>query len=202
MKLLSQRDISALHKKYAPSKEVLKTNYTHCQIVRDIALEIAKTFPKKLDKDLIVTGALLHDIGYYPILKADGNLKPGHMTIEHGVIGEKILKNEDLPIEISRIASHHTGAGISLRQIIERNLPLPHADYLAETDEEKLIMYADKFHSKHGGEGVFNTHSWYKQYASQFGEETSLSFTELTDLFGIPNLTKIHEKYGHRVRGK
>lgn len=31
---------------------------------------------------------------------------------------------------------------------MSQNLPVPPADYLAETAEERLVMYADKFHSK------------------------------------------------------
>ncbi len=31
---------------------------------------------------------------------------------------------------------------------MRQNLPVPPADYLAETPEERLVMYADKFHSK------------------------------------------------------
>lgn len=61
--------------------------------------------------------------------------------------GEAILKSEGFPEKLWRFASHHTGVGLT-RDVINQKLPLPEADYLVETDEELLVMYADKFHSK------------------------------------------------------
>lgn len=46
------------------------------------------------------------------------------------------------------VCERHTGAGLTEKEIIEQNLPLPHRDFLPETLEEKLICYADKFYSK------------------------------------------------------
>ena len=72
----------------------------------------------------------------------------------------------------ARVCERHTGAGLSAAEIEAQNLPLPHADLLPETLEEKVICYADKFFSKtkldrektleqaersvakHGGEGL------------------------------------------------
>ena len=45
-------------------------------------------------------------------------------------------------------AKRHTGAGLTKKEIIEQELPLPQQDFLPETTEEKLICYADKFFSK------------------------------------------------------
>lgn len=38
--------------------------------------------------------------------------------------------------------------GLSEKEIVGQDLPLPHQDFLPETMEEKLICYADKFYSK------------------------------------------------------
>ena len=48
----------------------------------------------------------------------------------------------------ARVCERHTGAGLTKREIIEQELPLPQQDFLPETTEEKLICYADKFFSK------------------------------------------------------
>lgn len=42
----------------------------------------------------------------------------------------------------------HTGVGLTKEDVLVQGLPLPPADYVAITPEERLVMYADKFHSK------------------------------------------------------
>jgi uncharacterized protein len=98
-----------------------------------------------------------------------------------------------------RFASHHTGTGISKDEIIARNLPLPHQDYFAETPEEELVMYADKFHSKKEPP-VFNSHELYSDYVTRFGEEPCARFAALTAKFGKPDLAPLIAEYGHAVR--
>ena len=65
----------------------------------------------------------------------------------HGTIGAEILRNEGFP-KHARVCERHTGAGITLKQIEERNLPIPHQDLLPENIEEQIVCYADKFFSK------------------------------------------------------
>ena len=48
----------------------------------------------------------------------------------------------------ARVAERHTGTGLRKEEIIRRNLPLPHEDFVPETMEEQVICYADKFFSK------------------------------------------------------
>ncbi len=48
----------------------------------------------------------------------------------------------------ARVCERHTGAGISMDDILAQDLPLPLQDYLPETLEEQVICYADKFYSK------------------------------------------------------
>ena len=59
----------------------------------------------------------------------------------------QILRNEHLPESYARVCERHTGAGLTLHDILSQNLPLPHHDLQPETIEEKLICYADKFFS-------------------------------------------------------
>lgn len=198
--LPSYDEIVALHKKYAPSERAFESCFTHCCIVRDIALQLAEHFSEPLDTELVTAGCLLHDIGYYPLLNEDATLKSGHLGVEHGVIGEGILRKEHMPEPLCRIASHHTGSGLFQDDIIARDLPLPHQDFLAETNEEKLVMYADKSHSKQKGVGVFNTCAWYEQYILKFGEKNLDSFHALAELFGKPELSDLMKRYGQEVR--
>ena len=119
--------------------------YTHCQVVDAIAAQLLDAKPNsQIDRDLLHVACMLHDIGAYDVLE-NGKFVDG---VRHGVIGEKILRNEGFPEQIWRFASHHTGVGLTKQDVINQNLSIPSADYTANTPEERLLMYADKFHSK------------------------------------------------------
>lgn len=194
------QEIEALHRKYAPTEEVFELVWTHCRIVGDIALQLAQTSGAYVDTDLVEVGCLLHDIGVYALYDG-GEFGANQNYITHGIRGEEILKNEGFSETIQRFASHHTGVGITKKQIVERNLPLPHEDFLAETPEEELIMYADKFHSK-TEPPYFNSYDYYADYTIQFGEENVESLKQLTAKFGKPDLAPFIAQYGHALRDK
>ena len=156
----------------------------------DIAAQLLVARPQPgLDAELVHVGCLLHDIGVY-------RLAADEAYIRHGVLGEAILRAEDLPEALCLIPSHHTGVGLTRRAIIARNLPLPHQDYLADTPEEALVMYADKFHSK-SNPPHFNTFNTYRAYVAQFDPENPTKFDALADQFGHPDLAPLAAKYGH-----
>lgn len=46
------------------------------------------------------------------------------------------------------MCERHTGAGLSLEQILRENLPVPHRDLLPVSLEEQVVCFADKFFSK------------------------------------------------------
>jgi uncharacterized protein len=197
--LISHDDIVSLHRKYAPSDIVYDLVFTHCCIVRDIALQLVESQNLELDRDLIEIGALLHDIGVYPLFEATGKLRDGVNYITHGTEGERILKQEGLPEEIWRFAAHHTGVGLTKKDIQSQKLPLPMKDYLAETDEELLIMYADKFHSK-TTPPYFNSYEWYQRDIAKFGEDKVVKYAQMADKFGKPDLRAMSKTYGTRIR--
>lgn len=199
MHLPTYDQVEQLHRKYAPTQAAYDLVFTHSHIVRDVALQRAEASVITVDKELVAIGCLLHDIGVYRLMDAEGNLPLNTTYIRHGIEGEALLKEEGYPEYLYRFASHHTGSGLTKQQIIDENLPLPHLDYTADTIEEKLVMYADKFHSK-SLPPHFNTHEYYANFTKQFGDDASIRFTELTDLFGTPDLTLLIEKYGHLVR--
>ncbi len=199
MKLPATLEIEALHKKYAPTSEVLELVFTHCKVVNDVAQQLIEANDLKVDAELVKVGCLLHDIGVYPLFDKNGKGREDLHYITHGVRGEEILKNEGFPEVIWRFASHHTGVGLTKHDITSQGLPLPEQDYEAETLEEELIMYADKFHSK-TEPPYFNPYEWYKRYVAKFGEGKVRKFEQMAQKFGVPDLAPLIEKYGHQSR--
>ncbi len=84
-----------------------------------------------IDLDLIVAGALLHDIG-----------RSKTHSVKHGYVGAQIIRERGLGEKIALIAERHVGAGLSANEA--KMLGLPVKDYIPQTLEEKIVCYADK----------------------------------------------------------
>jgi uncharacterized protein len=196
LKLPSDNEILSLHKKYAPTPEAFELVYTHCQIIWEIAEQLIGRNALDLDQEIVRAGALLHDIGVYKLF-IDGEIQGGY--IRHGVLGQMLLEDENMPHLLGHIASHHTGVGLSREEIIRDTLPLPHEDLFAETPEEKLIMYADKFHSK-TNPPQFNSVRWYANDIKRHGTDKQKIFLAMVDEYGEPDLRPLVEKYGFAIR--
>jgi len=123
MKLPTYEEIELLHRKHASNDEAFELVFTHCKIVSEIALQLLSRSDLSLNKDLIEAGSLLHDIGVYRLDESDFK---GSGYITHGLLGEEILKEEGLPDELCRIASHHTGVGITRECSRERRRTTRH----------------------------------------------------------------------------
>lgn len=197
--LISQDDVIAMHKKYAPSAAVYDLVYTHCLIVRDVAVQLIVNSSLEVNRELVEIGAMLHDIGVYPLFETNGRLREGVQYITHGIEGERILRQEGLPESVWRFAAHHTGVGLTKQDIIDQKLALPAADYLAKTDEERLIMFADKFHSK-TTPPFFNSYEWYRSDVAKFGTDKVAMFEQMAVLFGQPDLRLLQAKYPFEIR--
>ena len=91
-----------------------------------------KLLNKKYDFDLntAVLGAILHDIG-----------RSKSHNIDHGIIGSEILLKNNFNEKYAKIAERHIGAGISIKEAEDLNLPKK--DYIPKTLEEKVIANAD-----------------------------------------------------------
>lgn len=124
---------------------------------------------------------MLHDIG---ICQTDA---PGiychgtHPYICHGILGAAMLRAEGFERH-ARVCERHTGAGLSLHDIVGQNLPLPHQDFLPVTLEEQLICYADKFFSKSHPEQE-KTIEQAERSLSKFGTEGLERFRNWVRLF-------------------
>ena len=173
------------------NKELRNILIVHSQMVRDLALRCCDAHPElHLDRDLVEAASMLHDIG---IIRTDADGIHCFGTehyLRHGRIGALMLR-EDANIfgyteeEIepyARICERHTGAGLTRQQIEERDLPLPHQDFLPETMEEKLVCYADKFYSKTHLE-YFKPYEKVVRSLEKFGEDGVKRFEQWHRLF-------------------
>ncbi len=137
-----------IDKYYADNTSLREILLIHSRMVTEKALACACSHPElKLNMEFLEESAWLHDIGVFltdaPSIHCHG--KKHYLC--HGLLGAELLRREGLS-KHARVAERHTGAGLTKEQIISRNLPLPHQDFLPETLEEQLICYADKFYSK------------------------------------------------------
>ncbi len=197
MRIPDEVAILALHERHAPTPEALDAVYTHCRIVCDIAEQLRARSGLDADLGLVRAGALLHDVGVYQLYDAAGRLDHAQY-IRHGLLGHELLRAEGLPEALCRFASHHTGVGITREDVLRQELPLPPADYVAETPEETLVMYADKFHTK-TAPPAFLTAAAYAASVRRFGADKVAAFEAMRAVFGEPGLGSLSAAYGQRV---
>jgi len=106
----------------------------HCRLVSRIAENIAESCKANgidLNFDLVVIGAILHDMG-----RSKTN------SVQHGVVGAQLAREMKLPEELILIIERHIGAGIPSEEAV--SLGLPDREYLPQSLEEKIVAYADK----------------------------------------------------------
>ena len=172
---------------YAGFPELKEILLKHSLQVREKAFCILSDSGLSLDRELISTGALLHDIGIFRC-HAPGICCTGEADyMAHGIIGGEILRQygreKGVDMEpFARICERHTGSGLTEKEIIAGRLPLPPRDYLPETPEEKLICLADKFFSKSGRmeEKPFEA---VRKSMARFGQEPLARFDALCAFF-------------------
>lgn len=164
------------------NKELRHIYMVHCRCVADKALECVDRHPElKMDRQFVEEAGMLHDLGIFKTDAPKIHCYGAAPYICHGVIGADILREEGFP-KHALVCERHTGAGISLKMIIEQNLPLPHRDMLPVSLEEQVVCFADKFYSKsnineertveralksfskYGPEGVERFRKWCKMF--------------------------------------
>ena len=167
---------------YPKESDAYRILVTHSRSVTDKALAIASRHPEmKLDLTFIEEAAMLHDIGIF-LCNAPGIDCHGEAEyICHGYLGAELMRKEGLPRH-ARVCERHTGTGITQQMIEERNLPLPHRDFVPETMEEQLICFADKFFSKTKLEKE-KAADKVRQSLTRYGKETVERFDNWCKLF-------------------
>lgn len=140
--------IALIDKYYPEENELRHILLTHSRSVADKALLIAERHPElHADRDFLYEGAMLHDIGIF-LTDADGIHCYGtHPYICHGYLGADLMRSEGFPRH-ALVCERHTGAGLSLEQIVGQSLPVPHREMTPVSIEEQIICFADKFYSK------------------------------------------------------
>ena len=171
---------------YPEDNELKHILLTHSEAVANKALAIASLHPElQLDESFLFEAAMLHDIG---IIRCDA---PGiccfgtEPYICHGRIGAEMLRALGFPRH-ARVCERHTGTGLTKEDIIKRNLPLPHQDFMPETIEEQVICFADKFFSKTRPEQE-KTIEQAERSLAKFGEEGLERFRRWETLFTTDN---------------
>ncbi len=174
--------LSLIDKYYPEDNELKNILLTHSRSVADKALQIVEKHPElNADKTFVEEAAMLHDIGIF-LTDAPGILCFGKEPyICHGYLGADLLRKEGFP-EHALVCERHTGAGISLENIIEQQLPIPHREMLPVSIEEQIVCFADKFFSKtrldreksvekalksisrYGEEGIVRFNKWCEQF--------------------------------------
>lgn len=171
--------------KYIKDEELHGLLITHSRHVAEKALAVADAcgLGARIDRQFVYDAAMLHDIG---VVECDAPSIYCHGTLPyicHGIAGAAILEREGIGDEYRRVCARHTGSGLTAREIEERNLPLPPADYLPETLEEKVICYADKFFSKSSTPDREKPVERVRASMARHGEEALRRFGELEKLF-------------------
>lgn len=174
--------LSLIDKYYPEDNELKNILLTHSRSVADKSLQIVEKHPElNADKTFVEEAAMLHDIGIF-LTDAPGILCFGKEPyICHGYLGADLLRKEGFP-EHALVCERHTGAGISLENIIEQQLPIPHREMLPVSIEEQIVCFADKFFSKtrldreksvekalksisrYGEEGIVRFNKWCEQF--------------------------------------
>jgi uncharacterized protein len=184
----SLEEIQLIHKNNAKNELIFNVVFIHSVIVKDISERIINRF--NVDRDLIIIGAMLHDIGVYKCFDIHNKLIKPYIT--HGDEGYKILKKHKFPKKIQNFTIHHTGVGISKEEIEKNGLPLLKIDHKPQSLEEKSVCYADKFHSKTEG---FLPYEKVQKNISDLGENKLKILNEFTEEFGIPDIKDIMLQY-------
>ena len=154
----------------------------HSSLVARKALTIVDGHPELgADRGFVEEAAMLHDIGIFLTDAAPIHCFGSYHYICHGYLGAELLRGEGLPRH-ALVAERHTGTGLTLGQIIERNLPVPHRDMVPVSIEEKVICFADKFFSKTHPEREKSVDEAAASLA-KFGEDTLMRFRCWCDLF-------------------
>lgn len=168
-----------------PESDLWNILVGHSRAVANYALEIVKQHPElNVDEKFVYEAAMLHDIGICKTSAPSIHCVGTYQYICHGYLGSEMLLKESLPMH-ALVCERHTGAGLSLSDIVANNLPIPHRDMKPQTTEEKLICYADKFFSKSRDLSTAKTIDEVVKSLQKYGEDQLQRFMSMHDSFSI-----------------
>ena len=91
----------------------------------------------------------------------------------------------------------HVLLGLTKAEIKQNDWALPYKDFLPQSDEDRLLCYADRFHSKGPTFSTFD--SFYNGLRSDLPNQAE-KFKKWSEDFGVPDIAALAKKYGHPVR--
>lgn len=174
--------LNIIDKYYTRNTDIYSILVNHSTDVTEKALRIASKHPElKANTGFIREAAMLHDIGIFlthaPSIKCEGNMP----YIAHGYLGSELLIKEGLP-QHALVCERHTGAGLTIEEIVSQSLPIPHRDMMPISIEEQIICFADCFFSKtHLGEE--KTPERIIKKLNKYGQRSVAQFEEWCRLF-------------------
>jgi uncharacterized protein len=181
-------------KKYYPADSLAHDIlYKHSVSVTNLAMKIAN-HNQHLDPDreIIQLAAMLHDIGIYKTNAPDIGCNGTLPYICHGYIGREILENEGLAA-IAPVCERHIGVGITKKDIIENDLPIPLRSMVPITIEERIICYADKFFSKNNKHLITpKPTEKILHKLVKYGEHKVQVFRDMMEEFGTDYIYSVH----------
>lgn len=189
--------IEEVHKRYAQNETVYNLVYEHCQIVAEIAQWCVDSNRLSVNNDLLQAACLLHDIGTYALFDAKGALNNPHNYKQHAVFGAALIIEEGFDPQIAEMVRTHVLMGISKGEVIEHSFGLPRNDYLPGSLEAEILCYADRFHTKLP---VFNDYDTFLTKLKTDLPRQAEKLKEAAVRFGIPNVAKLAEQYGHPIQ--
>lgn len=174
--------IEIIDKYYPENTQQRQILMIHSLSVSQKALRIIDAHPElHVNRTFVKEAALLHDIGIFltdaPAIDCHGE----HPYITHGYLGAELLEKEGFPRH-ALVCERHTGAGLSLQDIIDQQLPIPHREMLPVTLEEQLVCFADKFFSKTHLDEEKSVEKA-RQSIAKYGEEGLSRFDRWCSLF-------------------
>lgn len=179
--------VEIIEKYYTPGTPLYEILMKHSLCVAQKAVAIARALPDlQADEAFLYEAALLHDIGIYLTDAPDIHCCGTRPYICHGTLGSELLKNEGLPRH-ALVCERHTGAGLSLEDILRQNLPIPHRDMLPVSIEEQIVCYADKFYTKSEPD-LEKTPEQIRRSLAKYGEASVKRFEQWDRLFGTERL--------------
>lgn len=172
-----------IDKYYKKDSDLYNILVHHSKDVTNKALNIIEHHPELgADRGFVETAAMLHDIGIFltdaPSIQCHGILP----YICHGYLGREILDREGFPAAYGLVCERHTGTGLTLANIINNKLPLPHRDMCPQTVEEKIICFSDCFFSK-TKLGHERSVEEVEKSLKKFGDESVTEFKDWCKIF-------------------
>lgn len=167
---------------YPQDNELKEILLLHSESVAKKSLWIADCHPElKLDTTFLYEASMLHDIGIFLTRAESIHCFGTEPYICHGYLGAELVARAGFPRH-ALVCERHTGAGLSLKEIIEQKLPIPHREMVPVSLEEQVICFADKFFSKTHLDREKSVEAALKSI-SRYGEEGVVRFNRWCRLF-------------------